>query len=169
MKKVFFYNFIPSKVEEESCRNSNIPWLVTRRLVEIRDKYSAPVIDLEDPWQIKKSITYYEAIVGKLVLPFAEVFEHIFRYWTLDMAEFVMSGHKTNVYLWDVTEENNPKKYHNDGTYFEMMPNEDYALVCVDLFKDRGLSVGDEIGLYWDPSWSSHFKFKLICNGHAVL
>ncbi|XP_075101632.1 B3 domain-containing protein At5g26805-like [Nicotiana tabacum] len=158
MKKTFFYNFIPSKAEEEACKASNTPWVVTRQLIEIRDIYPPPVLDLKNPWQIKKTVTYDEAVVGKLVLPFIDVFEYIFRYWTLDMANLVVSGHKVNVSLWDVTEENNPKKYDN---YFEMLPNDDYALVCLDLYKDRGLSVDDEIGLYWDPR-SSTFVFKEI-------
>lgn len=75
------------------------------------------------------------------------------------MANLVVLGHKVNVSLWDVTEENNPKKY--DSNYFEILPNDDYALVCLDLYKDRGLSVDDEIGLYWDPR-SSTFVFKEI-------
>ncbi|KAK4353792.1 hypothetical protein RND71_025986 [Anisodus tanguticus] len=151
--------------EEEACKISNTPWLVTRRLVEIRDIYPAPVIDLQNPWQIKKVVTHYEVAVGKLMLPFADIFEHVFRYWTLDTTKFVTLGHRKHIDLWDVTKENHPKNYHNEGTYIEMLPNQDYALVCVDLFKDRGLSIDDEIGLYWDPR-SSNFKFKLIKKGH---
>ncbi|OIT22493.1 hypothetical protein A4A49_55426 [Nicotiana attenuata] len=166
MKKTLVYNFIPTKAEEEACRASNTPWIVTRQIKEIRDIYPPPIIDLKDPWQIKKIVTHYEAVVGKLVVPSAEAFEHIFRYWTVDMANVVESGRKKNVGLWDETDQKNPKKYHDELAYFEMLPNNDYALVCLDLFKDRGLSVDDEIGLYWDPR-SSNFKFKLFCKGHV--
>ncbi|WMV37126.1 hypothetical protein MTR67_030511 [Solanum verrucosum] len=134
MKKIFFYNFLPSKAEEEACRERNTTWIVTRYLVEIRDIYPAPIIDLQNPWTIKKMITHYETVVRKLVLPFAMAFEHIFRYWTLDTIRLVTSGHRKNINLWDVTEENNPKNYQNEGILVEMLPNGDYALVCVDLF-----------------------------------
>ncbi|KAM3248111.1 hypothetical protein T459_09165 [Capsicum annuum] len=164
MKKTFMYNFIPSKEEEEACKDSNIPWQVTRSVVEIRDIYPTPVIDPQNPWQIKKVVTYFEEFAGRLVLPFADTFEHVFRYWTLDTVKFVTSGHKKDVDLWDVTEENNPKNC--EGAYVQMMPSENYALVCVDLFTDHGLSVDDEIGLYWDPN-SSNFKFKLVKKGHV--
>lgn len=150
MKKTFFYNFVPFKAEEEAYKESNTPWIVTRRLVEIRNIYLVPIIDLHNPWKIKKTITHYETIVGKLVLPFVEAFEHIFQYWTLDTTRFVTSGHKKNIDLWDFTEENNPKICHNKGTFIEMLPNEDYAIVCADLFKNRELHVNDEVGQYWN-------------------
>ncbi|KAK4716948.1 hypothetical protein R3W88_015286 [Solanum pinnatisectum] len=165
MKTVFFYNFIPSKAEEESCRESNTPWIVTRQLVEIRDIYPAPIIDLQNLWLIKKMITHYETVIGKHVLPFAEAFEHVFRYWTLDTVKSITSGHRKNIDLWDVTEENNPKNYHNEGTFIEVLPNEDYALVCADLFRNCRLRV-NEVGLYWNPRFS-FFKFKLIHKFHA--
>ncbi|KAK4359763.1 hypothetical protein RND71_021992 [Anisodus tanguticus] len=52
------------KAEEEACKDSNTPWLVTRHLVEIRYYYLAPFIDLQNSWQIKKQqvdkISYYK-------------------------------------------------------------------------------------------------------------
>ncbi|CAN4107085.1 unnamed protein product [Withania somnifera] len=163
MKKTFMYDLIPSKAEE-ACKDSNTPWAVTRRLVEIQDIYPAPVIDFDNQWQIKKAITDFEESDKRLVLSFADIFEHVFRYWTLDAAEYVTLGHKMPVYLWDVTEENNPNT--SDGAYIEMIDDENYALVCVELFIKRGLGVDDEIGLYWDPR-SSNFLFKLIKKGHV--
>lgn len=59
------------------------------------------------------------------------------------------SGHRKNTDLWDFTEEDNPRNYHNQGTFIKMPPNDDdYALVCVDLFRNRGLHVNDKVGLY---------------------
>ncbi|KAK4713344.1 hypothetical protein R3W88_019251 [Solanum pinnatisectum] len=111
-------------------------------------------------------ITHYETVVGKLVLPFAMAFEHVFRYWTLDTIKLVTSGHRKNINLWDVTEENNPKNYQNEGIFVEMLPNGDYALVCVDLFWNCGLRVNDEVGLYWDPRFS-YLNCKLIHKVHV--
>ncbi|KAG5581141.1 hypothetical protein H5410_051768 [Solanum commersonii] len=54
MKKTFFYNFFPSKAEEETCK----------------DLYPAPKIILQNPWQIKKKITHNEIVVGMLMIPF---------------------------------------------------------------------------------------------------
>ncbi|KAG5581171.1 hypothetical protein H5410_051798, partial [Solanum commersonii] len=42
--------------EEEASKVNNTPRVVTRELVEIRDLYLVPKIDLENPWQIKKKI-----------------------------------------------------------------------------------------------------------------
>lgn len=77
------------------------------------------------------------------------------------MANRVVLGHKVNVIVWDVTEETSPKRYRNDAVFFEMLPNDDYMLACMDLFKDRYLNVDDEIGMYWDPR-ASTFQFKLL-------
>ncbi|WMV50921.1 hypothetical protein MTR67_044306 [Solanum verrucosum] len=87
MKKTFFYNLFPSKVEEEACKVKNTPHVVTRELVEIRDLYPAPKIDLQNPWPIKKSIAHDEIVVGMLMIPLFEMFEYILRYWTLDTAK----------------------------------------------------------------------------------
>ncbi|CAK9145684.1 unnamed protein product [Ilex paraguariensis] len=164
MKKVFYYNYIPNKAEEEACKVSNTPWQVTRVLEEIRDIYPPPVIDYQNPWQIKKTLTHYEAATGKLVVSFVDAFEHVFRYWTLCMANHVVLGHKVTVIVWDVTEQNNPKRYRNDSVFFEMLPNDDYILACMDVFKDQCLNVDDEIGVFWDPR-ASTFQFKLLCRG----
>ncbi|WMV30940.1 hypothetical protein MTR67_024325 [Solanum verrucosum] len=75
LKKTVFHSFFPSKVEEEACIVNNTPYVVTRELVEIRDLYPAPRIDMQNPWQIKKKITHDEIVVGMLMIPFFEVFE----------------------------------------------------------------------------------------------
>ncbi|KAF3656920.1 putative ethylene-responsive transcription factor CRF4-like [Capsicum annuum] len=159
MKKTFMYNFIPSKEEEEACKASGTPWVVTRELVEIRDIYPAPVINPNNPWKIKKVITDFEESGKMLVLSFIDIFEHVFRYWTLDTVKSATSGHKMSVYLWDVTNENSPNKC--EGSYIEMIDDENYALVSVELFSKCGLVVNDVIGLYWDPK-CLNFRFKLF-------
>ncbi|KAJ8540403.1 hypothetical protein K7X08_030322 [Anisodus acutangulus] len=166
MKKTFFYNFFPSKAEEEACEANNTPWVATRELIEIRDIYPAPKIDLENPWQIKKKITHDEIALGKLVVPFFETFEYILRYWKLDEAKSLVNGYGICVNVWDVTEENDPKKYEGGRVCFRKLYNDDYSLSCMELFNDRGLGVDDEIGLYWDPRNSS-FMFKLLSKVNA--
>ncbi|XP_055808695.1 uncharacterized protein LOC129877228 [Solanum dulcamara] len=165
-KKTFFYNFFPSKEEEEACKVNNTPWVVTRELIEIRDIYPAPKIDLENSWQIKKKITNDEAVVGKLVIPFYETFEYILRYWTLDVAKSLENGYGVAVDVWDVTEEKVPKKYEGGSVCLRKLYNDDFSLLCVKLFKDRELGIGDEIGLFWDPR-SSSLMFKLLSKVRA--
>ncbi|KAL3508191.1 hypothetical protein ACH5RR_033573 [Cinchona calisaya] len=161
MKKTFYHNFMPSKAEEEACKANNIQFQPTRVLVEIKDVYPPPVLDHHNPWKIKKTLIQYEVVTGKLVISFFNTFDHIFRYWTLAMANHVVLGHKVGVVFWDVTDQNNPKRYCSDSIYFEMLPNDDFVLACMDVFKERSLSVDDEIGLYWDLR-SSTFQFKLL-------
>ncbi|KAA8527348.1 hypothetical protein F0562_034937 [Nyssa sinensis] len=153
MKKTFYYNFIPTEAEEAACKANKTPFEITRVLVDIRDMHPpVTVFDSQNPWKIKKSLTQYEVVTGKLVLSFKDAFDHVFRYWTLCMANHVVLGHKMHVIVWDVSEETNPKRYRNDGTFLEMLPNDDYALTCPDLVQNRHLNAEDEIGLYWDPS-----------------
>ncbi|KAL3337757.1 hypothetical protein AABB24_030071, partial [Solanum stoloniferum] len=111
LKKTFFYNFFPSKEEEEACKLKNTPYVVTQELIEIRDIYPPPKIDLENPWQIKIKITSYEVEAGALLIPYIETFEYILRYWTLDMAKILVNGCRVCVQVWDVTTDNAPKKY----------------------------------------------------------
>ncbi|KAG5607080.1 hypothetical protein H5410_028572 [Solanum commersonii] len=157
LKKTFFYNFFPSKGEEEASKVNNTPRVATRELVEIRDLYPAPKID----WQIKKQITNDEIFVGMLMIPFIQMFEYILRYWTLDMAKSLENGGRVCVNMWDVTEENVPKKYEGGSVFLRKLYTDDFSLSCIELFIGRRLGIGDEIGLYWDPR-SSSLMFKFI-------
>ncbi|KAK4727215.1 hypothetical protein R3W88_032132 [Solanum pinnatisectum] len=92
---------------------------------------------------------HIEQVTVIVVLPFAIIFEDVFSYWRKGMVKFITKGegNMQRVELWDVTEASNPR--NDESAYVEMMmPSEDYALVCADLFTNHGLSVGDEIGLY---------------------
>ncbi|XP_015079059.2 uncharacterized protein LOC107023011 [Solanum pennellii] len=161
MKKTFFYNFFPSKAQEEACKINNTPYEVTRELVEIRDLYPAPRIDKQNPWQIKKKLTHDEIVVGMLLIPFFEMFEYILRYWSLDVGKNLVNGCNVCVDMWDVTEENVPKKYEGGRVWFRILPNDDFSLWCTELINGRRLKDGDEIGIYWDPI-SSSLVFKLF-------
>ncbi|TMX05248.1 hypothetical protein EJD97_000105 [Solanum chilense] len=161
MKKTFFYNFFPSKAQEEACKINNTPYEVTRELVEIRDLYPAPIIDKQNPWQIKKKLTHDEIVVGMLLIPFFEMFQYILRYWSLDVGKSLVNGCNVCVDMWDVTEENVPKKYEGGRVWFRILPNDDFSLWCTELINGRRLKDGDEIGLYWDPICSS-LVFKLL-------
>ncbi|XP_049364478.1 uncharacterized protein LOC125829271 [Solanum verrucosum] len=161
LKKTFFYNFFPSKAEEEACKLNNTPYVVTRELIEIRDVYPPPKINLENPWQIKKRITRDEIVLGKLVIPFFETFEYILRYWTLDAAKSLENGYDVPIDVWDLTKEIVPKKYEGESVFLKKLYNDDFSLSCIELFNDHRLGDGDEIGLYWDPR-SSSLMFKLL-------
>ncbi|XAR55373.1 hypothetical protein NMG60_11035426 [Bertholletia excelsa] len=160
MKKTFFFNFVPTKEEEIVARERNQAYLVSRVLVEIRDVYPLPSRDYFDPWKIKKRIASTNIVSGRLMLSHSETFEHIFRYWSVDMTNYVLSGNKANVVVWDITDENNPKRYCNGGIFFEKSYNEEfYVFGWTDLARNRHVYPGDEIGLYWDiRSGSFHFS-----------
>ncbi|CAN4096740.1 unnamed protein product [Withania somnifera] len=121
MKKTFFYNFFPSKPEEEVCKVNNTPWVVTREAMEVNDIYPTLKINPQNPWQIKKEITYFE----------------VFGEWNMMCVD-----------VWNVTERNNPKKYEHGSVCFRKPCNDDFSLSIMGLFNDCGLGVGDKIEIY---------------------
>ncbi|CAL5403445.1 unnamed protein product [Camellia sinensis] len=163
MKKTLFFNLIPSKAEEDAAKATNTQFQVSRVLVEIRDLYPPPLPDPNNPWQIRKRTTPNDVATGRLVLSYNDTFEHIFRHWTVDMANFVLYGNKAPVVVWDVTEDTNPLRYRSDNVYFEKASNADdfFVLGWLDLARTRLVNPGDEVGLYWDPR-SGSFHFKLL-------
>ncbi|WMV30399.1 hypothetical protein MTR67_023784 [Solanum verrucosum] len=164
LKKTFFCNFYPSKAKEEACKVNNMPYVVTRELIDIRDIYPPSKIDLKNPWQIKIKITSYEGEARGLLIPYIETFEYILRYRTLDMAKALVSGCRVRVQVRYVTTNNAPKKYKGESVYLWKLYNDDYALSCIELFNNSRLGIGDEIGLFGDPR-SSNFMFKLLSQG----
>ncbi|KAL0366445.1 UNVERIFIED_CONTAM: hypothetical protein Sradi_3534600 [Sesamum radiatum] len=163
-KKTFYYNFFPSKAEDDSLQARKGPVGsasgMGRVLIEMRDIYPHPVLDPDNPWLLRKTLNHYEIAFGKLVLSSNDTFDHVIRYWSLGMANYVALGQKVSVTLWDVTEEKKPRKYRNNDVYLHMMANDDCVISCMELVKDRKLKVDDEIGMYWD-SKEADFKFKL--------
>lgn len=160
-KKTFYYNFVPTKAEEEAlkARKASGGLVDGRVLTEIRDLYPQPTIDPSNPWIIKKTLNQYEVVQGKLALSCNDAFEHVIRYWTFGMSNYVTMGYRIGVYLWDATDEENPRKYHGKDVYLQMMPNDDFVLSCLDLFKK--LKVDDQVLVYWDCK-NSCFKFKAL-------
>ncbi|KAG5607125.1 hypothetical protein H5410_028617 [Solanum commersonii] len=77
LKMTFFYNFFPSKEEEEACKLNNTPYI------------------------IKIKITSYEVEAGALLIPYIKTFEYILRYWTLDLAKILVNGCGVCVQVWD--------------------------------------------------------------------
>ncbi|RVX02240.1 hypothetical protein CK203_028296 [Vitis vinifera] len=159
MKKTFYYKFIPTKAEEEIAKSSNTPFQVTRELVEIRDLHAAPVIDPMNPWQIKRVVTNADIITGKIVLSHHEVFEYIFRYWTLEMCNHVLSGNKFYAVIWDISDEKSPVRYHNKNIYLEQGPQDTYALGWMDVARKASINPNDEVGIFWQ-SRTETFQFK---------
>ncbi|XWS20707.1 hypothetical protein CRYUN_Cryun31cG0125800 [Craigia yunnanensis] len=155
MKKTFYYDFLPAKAEEEEAHQ------VTGSLVEIRESGNGLRIDPYNPWQIRKSVARSDIINGMLTLSQDEMVEYVFRYWTLDMANYVVKGNKSSVVLIDNTDETVPKIYQSESCYVEKGPHHTYTLACMDLFRTRLLNPGDEIGLFWDLG-SVSFSFKLL-------
>ncbi|TMX02600.1 hypothetical protein EJD97_020819 [Solanum chilense] len=116
---------------------------------------------MQKPWQIKKNLTHDEIVVGMLIIPFFEMFKYILRYWTLDVSKSLDNGCRVCVDMWDITEENIPKKYEVGSVWFRKLFNENFSLWSIELFKGRRLGVGDKIGIYWDPR-STTLVFKLL-------
>ena len=77
MKKTLFYNFFPSKAEEEIYNINNTAHEVTRELVEIRNRYPSSRIDLKNPWQIKKKIIHEDIVLGFRMISFFEILGQI--------------------------------------------------------------------------------------------
>ncbi|KAJ6311990.1 hypothetical protein OIU76_012155 [Salix suchowensis] len=160
MRKTFYYSFLLTKAEEDAVAARSEPRQVTRGLVEIRDWYPAPRIDPNNPWQIRKSITRNEVVTTELTLSHEEMFEHVFRYWTLDMADHVVRGNKCFVILVDYTDDM-PRKIQSESVFLKTGPNDTCILGLGDVVRARYLNPGDEVGLFWDMR-SGTFGFKLL-------
>ncbi|WMV50949.1 hypothetical protein MTR67_044334 [Solanum verrucosum] len=96
-----------------------------------------------------------------MMIPFFEMVKYILRYWTLDMAKVLENCCSVCVDMWDVNEGNISKMYEGRSVWIRKVYNDDLSLWCIKLFMDRGLGDGDEIRLYWDPSFS-FLVFKLL-------
>ncbi|PSR86754.1 B3 domain-containing protein [Actinidia chinensis var. chinensis] len=167
MKKTLYYNFIPTKAEEEECKATATPYNPSRDVVELRDIYPLPVFDPLNPWPIKKVLMPAEVGSGRIVLSHSEAFNCVFRYWTAETTHHVVIGQKKkSVLVWDVTEENNPTSYISEDMFLEQVgPDcEYYVLGCTELVRDRRLNAGDEIGLFWDMKTVA-FQFKVLRRG----
>ncbi|KAJ9690983.1 hypothetical protein PVL29_013241 [Vitis rotundifolia] len=167
MKKTFYYNFFPTKAEEEEAAKSgssdlNLP--VKRELIEIRDFYPPPEADPANPWKIKKIVNNTDVLTGKLVLLQNDVFEHIFRYWSLDICNQVVKGNKVYTAVWDLTPESNPIQYQNENTYFGKGPRDTYILGWLDVVRNAKVKSRDEVGLYWDQKTGT-FHLKILRRG----
>ncbi|KAK2971983.1 hypothetical protein RJ640_005003 [Escallonia rubra] len=161
-RKAFYYNFVPSKVEDEAAKSNNTRFGVTRNLVEFREFHPASVFHPAFPWQIRKILVLSEVYTGKFNLSFNDTFEYIFRHWEFDMANHVASGKKLFVMICDVTDEKRPISHIN--MYFEQAPDDSYLLESSGLVREHRLKEKDEIGLFWDTRFRA-FHFKLLHRG----
>lgn len=165
MRKSCYYEFFPTKAVEQAAIASGKPYEVTKTIVEIRDFGNPPQFDPKNPWQIRKSVTGSDVYNGKLVLSHYEIFEHVFRYWTLDLCNYVDQGNQYLVIIADYTDEGNPKRFKSENIFVQ--GNHDiYFLGWTDVVQSLHLQPGDEIGLFWDAS-SSTFGFKLLSRGNS--
>ncbi|KAF3656879.1 hypothetical protein FXO38_13935 [Capsicum annuum] len=147
-------------MEEEAYNDNNTQRVVPHHEEEIRDINIASVMSLQNPWMIKKIITHFDQYAKSLVLSSTDIRKHVFEHWMKKMVNHIDKGNTQSVELLDITEENDPINYK--WTYVQkMMPCKEYALVCVDLFTNHGLLVGDEIGLYGHTK-SNNFKCTSI-------
>lgn len=149
MRKFFFYNFLPTKPEEETYTARGVRHTVTRTLTEIRDVDLEPEIDPNDPWQIKKSVTTAEIKHGTLTLSQEQAFNHIFRYWPLEICDNVVTrGNMFRVVITDHTNKGEPKRYDGPNIFLEPWPNKTYVLGWMVAVEDLLVNPMDEIGLY---------------------
>ncbi|KAI6695047.1 hypothetical protein NL676_022757 [Syzygium grande] len=164
-RKTFYYNFMPTKAEEEAAKARNVPYQVTRTLFEVND-ISPPQLhpDPNYPWLIRKAVSNCEIVNGKLVLSHNDTFDHVFRYWTLETCNHVVMGGRYPVALVDFTDEKSPRRYQSDHTFLERGLNETYILGWFDIIRNRLFNAGDEVGLFWDVR-SGAFHFKMLRRG----
>ncbi|KAB1225504.1 hypothetical protein CJ030_MR1G018603 [Morella rubra] len=161
MRKVIFYNFFPTKAEEEAAKARNSVHHVTPLyVVEIRDNRQPPP-RLDDAW-IEKVVDLNSISTGKLYLSHHETFDHVFQHWTVEQATHIVAGNRMHVMIMDVTDGNGPMSYHGENVFFEKGPHCDsYALGCKDLFEKHVLHLGEEIGLRWSKELGL-FQFQII-------
>lgn len=165
MKKTYYYSFFLTKAEEEAAKARNLdPFPVGRILVEAKDLGINPSNAELHPWMIRKFLLNSDIITGKLSLSHNDIFDHVFRYWTLEMARHVVAGNRYLVTLLDFTEEANPKRYQSENVFVEGGPNDVFYLGWIDLARNRQYHAGDEVGLCWDIR-SGSFHFKLLHRG----
>ncbi|KAB1225505.1 hypothetical protein CJ030_MR1G018602 [Morella rubra] len=88
MEKVLFYNFFPTKAEEEAAKAQNSGHKVTPCVMEIRDWQPFPPVDF---W-IQKVVSFNHIATRKLYLTHNETFEYVFRFWTLENAPKIVVG-----------------------------------------------------------------------------
>ncbi|KAK4428432.1 hypothetical protein Salat_1142800 [Sesamum alatum] len=165
-KKTFYYNFFPTKAEEESSKVSTVesrPAGLSYVMVEIRDITPPPVVDPRNPWRIKKTLNHHEIDSGKLVLSWNDMFDHVLRYWPIGSANMIALGIRVGVAIWDVTQEEDPRKYEESDACLQLQleTKDCFVLACMALMKDRNLKVYDDVSLYWDPKKFA-FQFKLL-------
>ncbi|KAF8034259.1 hypothetical protein BT93_C0527 [Corymbia citriodora subsp. variegata] len=165
MTKTWMYNFIPTKAEEEATKAQNMPYQVTRTLIEINDVGPGQFLaDPNYPWLIRKAVGSSEIMTGRLVLSHKDIFDHVFRYWTLAMCNHVVTGGRYLVTLVDFTDEKSPRGYQSEHTFLERGLNETYLLGWLDIVQNRAFNAGDEVGLLWDIR-TQVFHFKLLRRG----
>ncbi|KAB1225503.1 hypothetical protein CJ030_MR1G018604 [Morella rubra] len=159
MKKVLFYNFFPTKAEEEAAKAQNSVHKVTPVcVVEIRDWLPPPPVDF---W-IEKVVSFNHIATRKLYLTHNETFEYVFRYWTVENASKIVVGNRLYVMIMDITDTNSPIAYQGLNVFFERGAHIDYyALGCKDLLEKKVFHLGDEIGLRWNKELGL-FQLKVI-------
>ncbi|KAG5607127.1 hypothetical protein H5410_028619 [Solanum commersonii] len=132
---------------------------MTRELIETGPAWT---FHSNNMMHMTKKITSQDLTSGKLWIPFLATFDCILPYWKLELARSLVDGSMVRVGLWDVTEQNDRSNRYEDGNFtFRKLCSDDYSLSCMTLINDRGLGVGDEIRLCWNPIISK-FVFKLI-------
>uniref|UniRef100_A0A7N0TX43 Uncharacterized protein n=1 Tax=Kalanchoe fedtschenkoi TaxID=63787 RepID=A0A7N0TX43_KALFE len=165
MKKIIFYEFMPTKMREDYCKMNNIrpnrKWLK-----EMRDMDPPPQTDPDNPWRIRKALTAIEVAMKKIIVTEKQAVDHIFRYWSFEMANHAFLGRDAfrELVIWDVTAlpVGEPVKVCSASTFFRKAPTSgNYSLGLGDLVERRGLGPLDEVGLYWEPTQSAFF-FKLL-------
>ncbi|KAI6695050.1 hypothetical protein NL676_022760 [Syzygium grande] len=165
MKKTFYHNFMPTKAEEEAAKASDVPYQATRTLLEINDIGLPQLLaDPNYPWLIRKTISNSDIRTGKLVLSHTDTFDHVFRYWTLETCNHVVTGGRYPVALIDLTDEKSPRRYQSKNTFLKRGPSETYFLGWLDIVRNRHFNANDEVGLFWDIR-SGVFHFKMLRRG----
>ncbi|KAL3726270.1 hypothetical protein ACJRO7_031197 [Eucalyptus globulus] len=104
MAKIWFYNFIPTKAEEEAAKAQTMHYQVTRILVEINDIGPGQFLaDPNYPWLIRKAVGSSEIMTEKLMLSHNDIFHHTYLLGWLDIVQnrVFNSGDEVGL-LWDI-------------------------------------------------------------------
>ncbi|TMW83443.1 hypothetical protein EJD97_001654, partial [Solanum chilense] len=152
------------KLISKVCRKkifANIPGVMTRELTVTTDLPT--IFDSSNIKYIGKHITHQNITQGTLEISLSQTCEYILPYWKLDKVKSLVNGNMERVGVWDVTEEmyGRTNRYEDVSFTFRKTNDLKYSLSFMVLINDRGLGVGDEIWLCWNPIVSK-FIFKVI-------
>ena len=80
------------------------------------------------------------------------------------MCNYVESGNRVLVVIWDVGDEKSPVRHHSENIYLELGAQDTYTLGWMDVARNSAVNPNDEVGMFWLRQTKS-FQFKVLRHG----